>query len=218
VPVAAAIDCAAVQGCIPYATPAQTVAGTATALVVNPADLFARENIAAQTGLGLVLSAIPAPTASQSNWGTNTLGETLHYMPGVGWKVVDGRWGSFQPCAGGINIPANSFSNLTQITMPRAGVVSVSAEVFFTASAGWTSLYCDLFKNGAIITNNLLHTVANNSGHILDAMVTNASVVRVVVAAGDVISAGAQISSTAGVASGTSMASAFRGLRVQYIN
>jgi hypothetical protein len=41
-PVAAAIDCTAVQGCIPYATPAQTVAGTATALVVNPADLTAK--------------------------------------------------------------------------------------------------------------------------------------------------------------------------------
>lgn len=73
---------------LPFATPAQTIAGTSTTTIVNPADLYARENIPAQTGLSNNVTAIPAPTASQSVWGVNLLGETLHYAPGLGWQIV----------------------------------------------------------------------------------------------------------------------------------
>jgi hypothetical protein len=111
-----------------FATLAETVAGTSTTLAVNPADLYARENVAAQTGLGLVLSAIPAPTASQSNWGVNTLGETLHYMPGVGWKVVDDKYSA--AIGGNVVITtANTWTNVASLVAPRAGKVIVFGNV-----------------------------------------------------------------------------------------
>jgi hypothetical protein len=119
-----------------FATPAETVAGTATALAVNPADLYARENIAAQTGLGLVLSAIPAPTASQSPWGVNTLGETLHYEPGVGWKLVANAY--YKPYQEIIlpSIPSGPTVTASEI-VPRAGRLLLNLEVFnFGASSG----------------------------------------------------------------------------------
>jgi hypothetical protein len=111
-----------------FATPAETVAGTATALAVNPADLYARENIAAQTGLGLVLGAIPAPTAGQSPWGVNTLGETLHYAPGLGWQIVDRKHGLYEA----VSLGAYNGGALVTVvrTAPRSGVISVSCGAY----------------------------------------------------------------------------------------
>lgn len=109
-----------------FATPAETIAGTSTTLAVNPADLYARENIAAQTGLGLVLSAIPAPTASQSNWGVNTLGETLHYMPGVGWKIVADHF-KIDTTYTNPPLPNAVFTTLFSYTVPRAGRILATA-------------------------------------------------------------------------------------------
>jgi hypothetical protein len=110
-----------------FATPAQTIAGTATNLIVNPADLYARENIAAQTGLSNNLASIPAPAANQSNWGVNLLGETLHYMPGVGWKIVADLKGFTQ--AAYTQIPINTLNNSLNIITPRAGRLTVSAYI-----------------------------------------------------------------------------------------
>jgi hypothetical protein len=126
---------------VTFATPAQTIAGTSTTLAVNPADLYARENIAAQTGLGLVLSAIPAPTASQSNWGVNTLGETLHYMPGVGWKVIADQYGTEVIQAGSVATVANVWTTAVSLTMPRAGRIVATGTIhvennFIYACAG----------------------------------------------------------------------------------
>ncbi len=111
---------------VPFATPAQTIAGTSTTLAVNPADLYARENIPAQTGLGLVLGAIPAPTASQSVWGTNTLGETLHYSPGLGWEIVADLYQ--QTTAKYINSTPTQGSWVlgATVTAPRAGKVIIT--------------------------------------------------------------------------------------------
>jgi hypothetical protein len=76
-----------------FATNAEAQAGTSTALLVNPANLYARENITAQTGVANDPAAVPAPTAGQSNWATNLQGERLHYMPGIGWQVVANAFG-----------------------------------------------------------------------------------------------------------------------------
>ena len=111
---------------VTFATPAETIAGTSTTLAVNPADLYARENIAAQTGLGLVLSAIPVPTASQSNWGVNTLGETLHYMPGVGWKIVADFF-KLDTTYANPPLPNATFTTLFSYTVPRAGRILATA-------------------------------------------------------------------------------------------
>jgi hypothetical protein len=113
-----------------FATPAETIAGTSTALAVNPADLVARENIPAQTGLGLVLSAIPAPTASQSPWGVNTLGETLHYAPGVGWQIVSRFYGAqvVQP-AGSIPAPVSAWVTAVSLVAPRAGRIVATGHI-----------------------------------------------------------------------------------------
>jgi hypothetical protein len=121
----------ALPAAVTFATPAETVAGTSTTLAVNPADLYARENIPAQTGLGLVLSAIPAPTANQSVWGVNTLGEILHYAPGLGWKIVANFYGTqaSQP-AGTIPTPVGTWTTAVSLVAPRAGRVIVTAHVF----------------------------------------------------------------------------------------
>ena len=142
---------------VPFATPAETIAGTSTALAVNPADLYARENIAAQTGLGLVLSAIPAPTASQSNWGVNTLGETLHYMPGVGWKVIADQYGTEVIQAGSVATVANVWTTAVSLTMPRAGRIVATGTIhvennFIYASAG------------GLAVNGLIRKANNSSG------------------------------------------------------
>lgn len=134
---------------VPFATPAQTIAGTSTTLAVNPADLYARENIAAQTGLGLVLSAIPAPTASQSNWGVNTLGETLHYAPGVGWKIIDDKYGEYASVSlGGYNGGAT----ITVVrTAPRTGILSVSCSAYTDgaiAPPATNDVFCMLAVSG----------------------------------------------------------------------
>ena len=118
-----------------FATPAETIAGTATDLIVNPADLYARENILAQTGLGLVLSAIPAPAANQSPWGTNTLGETLHYMPGVGWKIVADLYGITGSGALAGQSAGTAARNVAYLTMPRAGRVTISLAGLALANA-----------------------------------------------------------------------------------
>ena len=115
---------------VTFATPAETVAGTSATLAVNPADLVARENIPAQTGLNVNVALIPAPTASQSPWGTNTLGETLHYAPGLGWKIVDNRYGAqvVQP-AGSIPTPVSAWTTAISLITPRAGRIIATAHI-----------------------------------------------------------------------------------------
>ena len=115
---------------VTFATPAETVAGTSATLAVNPADLVARENIPAQTGLNVNVALIPAPTASQSPWGVNTLGETLHYAPGLGWKIVDNRYGtqSVQP-AGNIATAPGAWVTALSLVAPRAGRVIVTSHL-----------------------------------------------------------------------------------------
>jgi hypothetical protein len=114
----------------PYATPAQTATGTATNLIVNPSDLYARENIPAQTGVSNDVTAIPAPTAGQSPWAVNQLGETLHYAPGLGWQIVDKRFGAqiMQP-AGTIPTPVSAWATAVSLTVPRAGRVVVTGHI-----------------------------------------------------------------------------------------
>jgi hypothetical protein len=75
-----------------FATNAEAQAGSSAALLISPANLYARENIAAQTGLDNDPALIAVPTAGQSNWGTTALGEVVHYMPNVGWKVVANQY------------------------------------------------------------------------------------------------------------------------------
>jgi hypothetical protein len=124
---------------VTFATPAETVAGTSTTLAVNPADLFARENIAAQTGVSNDLAAIPAPTAGQSNWAVNLLGETLHYEPGVGWKLVANAYYKpyqqtiFPSIPGGVTVTASD-------TVPRAGRLLLSLEVLNLDAYSGTSI------------------------------------------------------------------------------
>jgi hypothetical protein len=107
-----------------FATNAEAQAGTSTALMVNPANLYARENLAAQTGLANDPSTIPAPTAGQSNWGTTLLGERVHYIPGIGWKVVGDNYYETQNLG---TDPTNPGVTLRYTwTAHRSGVVTAS--------------------------------------------------------------------------------------------
>lgn len=129
-----------------FATPAETIAGTATNLIVNPADLFARENISAQTGLSSNVAAIPAPTASQSNWGVNTLGETLHYMPGVGWKIVADFF-KLDTTYANPAIPTGVFTPLFSFTAPRAGRILATSTLDSIADAAPSKIRLLMRKN-----------------------------------------------------------------------
>lgn len=181
-----------------FATPAETVAGTSTTLAVNPADLYARENIAAQTGLGLVLSAIPAPTASQSPWGVNTLGETLHYAPGVGWKIVDNKH-SATVSLGANTQPANgAIVQLLSHTMPRAGKVSFSSSQLALGTHYLHANY--LFKNGVLFSRlGSAGSGAPGAEHNVSSDVSG-SAVDITVAAGDVWSFGGTLAWATGPA------------------
>jgi hypothetical protein len=134
-----------------FATPAETVAGTSTTLAVNPADLVARENIPAQTGLSLNTATIPAPTANQSPWGRNTANETLHYAPGLGWKIVDNYISIDQnvPSSAPVACPAGAVTNVTSYVAPRAGLVVVTANT--TNNSGtYITMSGGISVNGAL--------------------------------------------------------------------
>jgi hypothetical protein len=178
----------------PFATPAETIAGTATTLAVNPADLYARENIPAQTGLGLVLSAIPAPAANQSPWGVNTLGETLHYAPGVGWQIVDYRYHQTVNTPAGVTTPSGVWGLGTPVTAPRAGRVLITSKAVGYNAAAHFAMATGLFKNGSQITQSnmgsggLTGTAPSNSGY--QAILQTPSII-VDAVAGDVFAFGA---------------------------
>lgn len=116
-----------------FATPAETITGTSASLMVNPADLYARENIAAQTGLANNPASIPAPAAGQSPWGTTLLGERVHYMPGVGWKVVADNYHIETPL--GVDTAVTTGVTVRQtFTAHRAGVVMACMWAYGTSA------------------------------------------------------------------------------------
>jgi hypothetical protein len=104
-------------------------------------------------GLSLILSAIPAPTATQSPWGVNTLGEIVHYAPGLGWRIVDNRW--FEESLTYVNTaPTQGAWQLgASVTAPRAGRVIITgwAEATIMAGGVITSSAVGLARNGAVI-------------------------------------------------------------------
>jgi hypothetical protein len=198
----------------PYATPAQTVAGTATNLIVNPADLVARENIPAQTGVSNDVTAIPAPTASQSPWAVNLLGETLHYAPGIGWRVVANHYSTSATTPNQTPIPTPGTYFGTAVTCPRAGRVLVTGyvyvETYNTAGGVFCSLSAGLAKNGTMSTaenstnigpqgattnNGTAQTHAESSSNTSPSAVYN-------VLAGDIIQPAAIVSNGAGIFQG----------------
>jgi hypothetical protein len=192
---------------IPFATPAETVVGTSTALAVNPADLYARENTPAQTGLGLVLTAIPAPTAGQSPWGTNTAGETLHYAPGLGWKIVDNYIFFSNTIAAAAAVPtaANAVTPIISYTAPRAGRVII-ASVINTATPVCNAQSGGITINGSMVAFDNTSAIgpATSASSTQEARGNNASTSWIAqVAAGDVISAFAVTVATAGTAYGS---------------
>jgi hypothetical protein len=173
-----------------FATPAQTIAGTATNLIVNPADLYARENIPAQTGLGLVLSAIPAPAANQSNWGTNTLGEILHYMPGVGWQLVNKGAHLTTIGTSGTTAPGTDYL-YASIIAPRDGVVDILQNYL----AQWSSQNQQNIVQSYIIRNGIVLQATNASQFAYDSN-TNNFIKNISVLAGDLISFGLSVSAS----------------------
>jgi hypothetical protein len=192
---------------VTFATPAQTIAGTSAVLAVNPADLYARENIAAQTGLGLVLSAIPAPTAAQSVWGVNTLGETLHYAPGLGWQIVNKYFHSTQSvdAAAAIPIAANIVTPISSFVAPRAGLVAVTAQVT-TTSPTCQSQAGGITVSGVLVAfdNTSAYDLVGTAGASMEARGNNASTAWYGrVAAGTVISSAGVIIGSSGTAYGT---------------
>jgi hypothetical protein len=135
---------------VPFATPAQTVAGTSTTLAVNPADLYARESLAAQTGLPNDVTVIPAPTANQSPWGVNLLGETLNYVPGLGWRIVANMVHE-ETYGGALSGAAlHALATLKTYVAPRAGRLHVAVSIVGPAgAAAGSDLSTGVTVNGA---------------------------------------------------------------------
>jgi hypothetical protein len=184
-----------------FATPAETIAGTANNLIVNPADLYARENIVAQTGLSNNVTSIPAPTASQSVWGTNLLGETLHYAPGLGWKIVDNKY--YTTVSSASNIVLNGTTTVLSLTAPRAGVIDVSAHGNLIADTNTATRYIAdavgyLFINGVFVASltglftNLNWSAIDGIGEV---QLSGSTAARAV-SAGDVITFRARVQRT----------------------
>jgi hypothetical protein len=169
-----------------FATPAETVAGASTTLAVNPADLYARENIPAQTGVSNDVTAIPAPTAGQSPWATNALGEQLHYEPGVGWQIVSKLHG-FTLGAYAV-VPPNTINSSLNIVAPRAGRMTVSAYIsaLMNGAAGAPKTISVFVNKGPIrfgdtaetSTNNALDANASGSFNVLAGDVINITYVN----------------------------------------
>lgn len=167
----------------PFATPAETIAGTATNLIVNPADLYARENLPAQTGLSNDVTAIPAPTASQSTWGVNQLGETLHYAPALGWQIVDKRYSVEATYPDNTSVTDFSFTPVGTFVAPRNGTIAVDFGLAgLSGVTGGSTIIAYVLKNGAIISEN------NNTYNLVDNGLSAHASTLVNVVAGDVIS------------------------------
>jgi hypothetical protein len=158
----------------------QAQAGTSAVTVINPADLYARENIAAQTGLSNDVTAIAAPSAGQSNWGVNLLGETLHYAPGVGWKIVAGLYGGRDL----VNPTASSSLVIVPVTMPRAGFVTVAA---LALVAGVTTVVNDVFCSATTAVSGQLFYDRVYDISAQYNLATSGAATRVPVVAGQVI-------------------------------
>jgi hypothetical protein len=166
-----------------FATNAEAQAGTSAALLINPANLYARENIAAQTGVSTVLASIAAPTAGQSNWAVNTLGETLNYVPGVGWRIVADMVHE-ETYGGAITGAAMSVvATLKTYVAPRAGRVHATvaiiggAVVFAGANLStWVAVNGNYYWNQSGTTPNSLVTGTSQTASTI-----------VTVAAGDVL-------------------------------
>jgi hypothetical protein len=102
----------------------------------SPYDLYLREHMAAQSNLGLDIPNIPTPGPGDSMWGINTLGEVLHYAPGLGWQIVNYRYGAqvAQP-AGSIAIPASAWTTAVSLVVPRAGRIVATGHIVVDNSA-----------------------------------------------------------------------------------
>ena len=178
---------------VTFATPAETVAGTSTTLAVNPADLVARENIPAQTGLSNDVSAIPAPAANQSPWGVNLLGEALHYAPGLGWQIVDKKYGATVSLAASFTPAEATITNLPgmSITMPRSGTATFTLSQLFSGLADNAAVY--MMKNGVLFSRfGGIVAPPNVATPYFGAVDFSGATTNVLVAAGDVFSVSGQ--------------------------
>ncbi len=185
---------------VPFATPAQTITGTSTTLAVNPADLYARENISAQTGLSNDVTAIPAPTASQSPWGVNLLGETLHYAPGIGWQIVSNMHQESTATYTNSAPTQGSWVLGATVTAPRAGKVIITGWAEANINNPGTGIVIGsavgIAKNGSVIQQHNVGSIspvgtlaANSSSGNSPSDIHFSITYAGVVAAGDTFSA-----------------------------
>jgi hypothetical protein len=188
------VTAAAASGQDPYANTTETRDGTATDLIINPYDLYLREHMAAQSNLGLDIPNIPTPGPGDSMWGENTLGEVLHYAPGLGWQIVDHRYGQTVDTPAGVTTPAGVWGLGTPVTAPRAGRVLITSKAVGYNAANHFAMATGLFKNGSQITQSNMGSVGStgtppsNAGYQV-ILQTPSIVVDVV--AGDVLAFGA---------------------------
>jgi hypothetical protein len=154
---------------------------------------------APKTGVSNDVTAVPAPAAGESEWAVNLLGETLHYAPGLGWKIVDNKYDA--AVGGNVAITsANTWTTVASLVAPRAGKVIINANVG-AAQNGTT--YTGVSSRITVAGNQ--YTVDNSDivGFAGFKHTNNASLSTIAtVAAGDIIAISSIITADTGTSSG----------------
>lgn len=159
------------RGVVEFATPAETLAGTSSALAVTPSGL---NSVLYQTSSeGITPPTLP-PSAGSSLWYTDTtLNETWAWT-GTAWALVRGKALDVIAFTLTNASPNNNVYGLHSYTIPRSGLYSLSAGVTFVQRGVLTAnTYIDfaarLLRNGssmAAANRMMSNTATGASGAI----------------------------------------------------
>ena len=112
----------------PFATPAETITGTSTTTAVNPAGLAA-----ALHGTNLATCPATGPTVAPTSEGhyyyTSTLGEKWIWIYGEAQPFPFAKFYSMSSTGAAATLATGGVSIHASFTMPRAGVVTIVANV-----------------------------------------------------------------------------------------
>jgi hypothetical protein len=153
----------ALAGQDPYATAAQSQAGTSLNTIINPADLFARENIPISFTATNQVSTTAAPLAGESYLRRNSLNEVYRWIPSGGfpypphWELIASGFSATTgtPTTSVPNTPAGTVATIATLTVPRSGTISLSGRTSFFAGnpavGVITQTAAHIRKNGVVV-------------------------------------------------------------------
>jgi len=81
----------------------------------------------------------------------------LHYMPGVGWKIIADQYGTEVIQAGSVATVANVWTTAVSLTMPRAGRIVATGWIHVANSFAYSCA-------GGLAVNGLIKKANNSAG------------------------------------------------------